>query len=220
MKKFSLMLSLLLVSLLGKTQSREISGTISAFNKFPLNNVKVIAKKSKDEAITDVKGYFKIAVKKNDVLIIETKTFESYRHPVKGSVNSVKINLIYRDRQRNKEIATEAGYIKRDDLEFGIENLVAENNAFSNFTNVYDAIKYALPATTIITENGEKKIQIRGPKTILGSNAALTIVDGVIIEDISFIIPSDIISIKQLSSASTSLYGARGGNGVIVITTK
>lgn len=220
MKKITLFFSLLLFSFLGKTQSREISGTISAFNKFPLTNVKVIAKKSKNEVITDVNGTFKIAIKKNDVLIIDTKTFESYRHKVKGTDNSIKINLMYKDRQRNREIAYAEGYIDREDLEYGIENLAAENNIYSNLTDVYEAIKYALPATTIITENGEKKIQIRGPKTILGSNASLTIVDGVITEDISFIIPSDIISIKQLSSASTSLYGARGGNGVIVITTK
>ncbi len=220
MKRVIVFLSLLLISFSGKTQIQEISGAITAFNKFPLKNVMVVAKKSKNETITDDKGKFKIAVKKNDNLVIIASGFESYSYRVKSKDRSLKINLIYKDKKKNKDLALSAGYIEREDLEYGLENLATDNNVFSNFTDVYDAIKYVLPATTIITENGEKKIQIRGPKTINGSNAALTIVDGVIAEDISFIIPSDIIEIKQMSSVSTSLYGARGGNGVIVITTK
>ena len=220
MKRIIIFLSLVLISFLGKSQNQEISGIIYAFNKFPLKNVKVIAKKAKNEVTTDDRGTFKIEVKKNDILIIEAKSFESYRHRVNEKDRSLKINLIFEDKKKNRDIALNAGYIAENDLEYGLENLAAENNVFSNFIDVFDAIKYALPATTIIIENGQKKVQIRGPKTMTGSNAALTIIDGVIAEDISFIIPSNIVSIEQLSSASTSLYGARGGNGVIIITTK
>ena len=164
MRSVIIIFSLLLLSFLVKSQGQEISGTITGFNKFPLKNVTVKAKKSKNETTTDDRGAFKIAVKKNDNLVIKANGFESYSYRVKSTDMSIKINLIYQDRQKNKEIALDAGYIEREDLEYGLENLATENNVFSNFTDVYDAIKYALPATTIIIENGVKKVQIRGAK--------------------------------------------------------
>ena len=53
-----------------------------------------------------------------------------------------------------------------------------------------------------------------------GSNAALFVVDGVIVDDVSYVAPSEIVNIKQLSSSQAAIYGARAGGGVIVITTK
>lgn len=52
-----------------------------------------------------------------------------------------------------------------------------------------------------------------------GSNAALMVVDGVIVEDVSFISPQQIVSISKLPNSQASLYGARAGNGVILIET-
>jgi TonB-dependent Receptor Plug Domain len=201
-------------------QDREITGTIYAFNKYPLKNVKVVAKKAKSEARTNENGEFNISTKANDVLIVEAETFETYRYQLKPSDKSLRLNLIYKDKQKNKDIATSEGYISRENLEYGLQNLTEQNNAFSNFTDVFDAIKYALPATTIIMENGQRRIQIRGPQSLTGSNAALMVVNGVIVDDVSFIVPSQILSIKQLYGASAAIYGARGGKGVVSITTK
>lgn len=211
---------LLLTAIVGQAQDHEINGTVVAFNTYPLKNVPVKAKRARTQVKTDELGHFRIKVSKNDVLTVEADAFRSYRHQVTTEDETLRINLIYEDRQKNKAIATQAGYLSPEDLEFGIRNLSDENNVFSNFTNVFDAIHYAVPAATFIVENGQKKVQLRGPKSLTGSNAALMVVNGVIVEDLGFVVPDEIVSIKQLTGPSAALYGARAGNGVISITTK
>ena len=221
MKSLIIFLSLLLISTIGYTQQREISGTILVFNKFPVKNLKVIAKKAKTEAITDNKGEFRLNVKNNDVLLIEAKTLERYMKRITVEDDSLSINLIYIDKKKNIDLAVDIGFIDREDLEYGLNNLAAENNIFTSFTNVFDAIEYAIPTASIITENGLKKVRIRGAKSTTGSNAALMVVNGFLADDISYIIPSSIVSIKQLSlTSAAALYVTGSGNGVIAITTK
>jgi TonB-dependent SusC/RagA subfamily outer membrane receptor len=202
------------------SQTRSISGQVLAFNKYPVNNITVKAKKAKTETITNEEGYFEIDVKKNDVIRIKESVFLDYDQKISEDMESLKINLIFDNTRRNIDKAVEAGFIARDDLEFGLENLYHDNSVYAYFVDVYDAIKYALPETTIIIEDGSKAVQFRGPKTIHGSNAALTLVDGVIVDDISFLMPVNIVSISKLSSSAASLYGARGANGVILIQTR
>ena len=220
MKGIIVFFVLFLVPLLGTTQNQEIDGTIFAFNKYPLKNVRVSTKKAKTETFTNERGTFAIKVDKSDVLIIEADAFENYKLRVKPDDKTIKINLIYANKKKNKEIALSAGYISKVDLEYGLEFLIAENNVFSSFTNIFDAIIYALPSATIITENGLKKVQMRGVKSSTESNAALMVVNGYLTEDVSYIIPSNIISIKMLTSSSAIIYGLGSGNGVIEITTK
>jgi hypothetical protein len=220
MKGIIVFFVLSLCPVLGITQNQEINGTIVAFNKYPLKNVRVGTKKAKTETFTNERGTFEIKVNENDVLIIEADAFENYKHRVKPADKTLKINLIYENRKKNKEIALNAGYISKGDLEYGLEFLIAENNVFSTFTNIYDAIIYAIPSATIINENGLKKVQMRGAKSATGSNAALMVVNGYLTEDVSYIIPSNIISIKMLNSSSAVIYGMGSGNGVIEITTK
>lgn len=124
---------------------------------------------------------------------------EKYMYRLKENDESIKLNLIYQDCEKNRELAIGGGYILREDLEYGLENLASENNAFNNFIDIFDAVYYALPAVSIFVENGVRKIMIRGQKSIQGSNAALAVVDGVVVDDISFINPSEVISISQLS---------------------
>lgn len=220
MKGIIVFFTLIFIPLLSFPQNQEINGVIVAFNKFSLKNVLVKAKKAKTETLTNDLGIFNINVKKNDILIIEADGFANYRYKVKSTDKSLKINLIYEDKKKNKENVLNAEYIHKDDLEYGLEFLAAENSVFSNFTDVYDAISYALPASSIIFENGEKKIQIRGAKTLTGSNAALIVLDGMIVDDISFIVTSEIVSISHLTGPPAAIYGTRGANGVISIITK
>jgi len=201
-------------------QTRKISGTVLSFNKYPLKNITIKAKKAKTETITNENGQFEIDVKKNDIIRIRESVFVEYNYQIKEKDESLRINLIFENSGRNLDKATEAGYIEREDLEYGIEHLYRDNNVFALFVDVYDAIKYALPESTLIVENGQRAVQFRGPKTIYGSNAALILVDGVIVEDVSFISPVDIIGISKLGTSASSLYGARAANGVISIQTR
>jgi len=221
LKRFQLtFLSLFIFSLATHAQTREVEGTINAFNKYPLKNVSITTKKSKKSTTTDEHGKFKIKADKNDQIIIEADAFKKFIYRPKNDENSIKVNLIFEDTKKNKEIAVAGGFINREHLENGLKNFANENNAYSSFVDVFDAVVYAIPSAKIINENGTRKFQLRGVKTSTGSNAALVVVNGYLNEDISFIIPSNIISIKQLRPTAGAIYGTGSANGVIEIKTK
>jgi hypothetical protein len=214
-----LFFSFIIIPFLCSSQTRIISGTVTSFKKYPVQGITVKAKKAKTEAKTNEKGEFEIEVKNKDVVKINEAVFTDYSQKITEDVQTLNINLIFENTGRNFDIATDEGYISKENLEYAIENLFEANNPYANFVDVYDAIKYALPETSIIVEGGNRAIQFRGAKTVYGSNAALMVVDGVIVEDVSFINPPQIERIYKLPSSQSSLYGARAANGVIIIDT-
>lgn len=214
-----LFFSFIIIPLLSSSQTRKISGTVTSFKEYPVKGITIKAKKAKTEAETNEKGEFEIEVKNKDVIKINEEVFSDYTQKITEDVQSLDINLIFENTDRNFKIATEAGYISKEDLEYGIEYLFDANNMYANFVDVFDAIKYALPETTVIVEDGNRAIQFRGAKSIYGSNAALMVVDGVIVEDVSFVNPPEIKNITKLPTSQASLYGARAANGVIIIET-
>jgi hypothetical protein len=216
----SLLLILFAISFTANAQTSEIAGTINAFNRFPLKNVSITAKKSKQTTVTDDNGRFRISVNKKDQLIIEADAFKKFIYRTKENENSIKVNLIFEDKKKNEEKAINGGFISREHLEDGLKNFAYENNVFSSFTNVFDAIIYAIPQAKLINENGLQKVQMRGAKTTTTSNAALMLVNGYLTEDISFIIPSNLISIKLLQPTAAAIYGTGSINGVIEIKTQ
>jgi len=203
-----------------QAQTMEVKGTVYAFNKYPLKNVTVKAKKSKQETKTDENGRFTIEVKAKDQLNIEAVAFEKFIYRLGNDPETIKVNLIYIDKKKNLDLAANGGFISRENLQYGLQNLGHENNVFSSFTNVFDAIIYAIPAARVMSENGVQKIQLRGVKTTTGSNAALIVVNGFLNDDVSYIIPSDIVSIKQLQPSAAAIYGTGSANGVIAIKTQ
>lgn len=87
----------------------------------------------------------------------------------------------------------------------------------SGYSNIYDYLRGRVAGVDV---NGTT-IRIRGERSIIGGNDPLILVDGVETSDISFLSPEDVQSIDVLKDASsTALYGSRGANGVIIITTR
>ena len=203
-----------------QAQKQEITGTIVAFNKYPVKNVTVLARKAKTEVLTDDQGKFTIEVEKKDVLQIDAKTFERFIYRIGESEKSPRINLIYLDKKKNFDVAVTEGYMSREDLDYGRTNLAAENNVFGNYTDVFEAIRYAIPSASFSMEDGVQKVILRGTKSLEGSSAALYAVNGFLTEDISYIMPSSIVSIQQLTGPAAGRYGTGSGNGVIAITTR
>jgi hypothetical protein len=220
MKKLATVFTLLIIANMVFSQQHEISGSVLVFNKYPVKNLKVSAKKAKTETVTDANGEFKLNVKDKDVLSIEGKTFEKYSKRIDASDTAFTINLIYIDKKKNKDLAISGGFIEREHLEYGLTYLMEENNPFLSFNNVFDAIIYAIPAATLIYENGQTKVQLRGNKSFNGSSAALVVLNGFLTDDISHVNPHSLVSIKVLSPTVATLYGEGSANGVIEIKTK
>ena len=220
MKNLVTLFSLLIIANMVFSQQREISGTVLVFNKYPVKNLKVSAKKAKTETITDKNGEFKLNVLDKDVLSVEGITFEKYAKRLEVTDESLSINMVYIDKKKNKDIAISNGFVEREHLEYGLKHLMDENNDFSRFSNVFDAIIYAIPTASLINENGQSKLQVRGNKSLSGSSAAITVLNGFVTDDISHINPHNIVSIKMLSPTAATMYGPGSSNGVIEIKTK
>lgn len=110
------------------------------------------------------------------------------------------------------------GEISKKDNTTAISRVVANDNETTIYTNVYDYLEGKVAGVYVDPASGS--IRIRGISSINGSNEPLFVVDGMTMDDISMLSPSEIYTVDVLKDSSTAMYGIRGANGVIVITTK
>lgn len=204
----------------GYAQLTPVNGAVTAYNNFPLKNVTVTAKKSKMAVQTNEKGEFELMVNDKDVLTFKADGFKPVTKKIDDPAKSMKVNLIFLGGKKNQEIAVGYGYISRENLTYGINHYSNENNNYTMYNNMYDLILQNFPGVSIIYENGQRQFLIRGMKSLMGSNAALLVVDGVVVTDLDFISPYDVATINILKDSSAAIYGSRGANGVILIETK
>ena len=203
------------------SQTKAVSGEFMVFNRYPVKNLKVEAKKSKASVLTDSLGQFQIVCKNKDVIKIETDIFRPVSIRVGKSQNSVgKKNLIFIDNPRNRELATGYGYIKESDLTYAMSHLEYENNDFCNYNDIYDLFTGRFAGVTVQSVGGRRGVYIRGISSLNLSSEALYVVDNIVMESIDHILPCEVMSIDILKDGGASLYGSRGANGVVIIQLK
>ena len=220
MNKIILLLSFILLPFFGVAQDYIVKGVVTAYNRYPLKDVVVKAKKSNTSTTTNEKGEFQLKLDKKDQMIIEAEGFRKFSKKIDESNNDLKVNLIFLGREKNIEKAVGSGYINRKDLTYAANHYETDNNDFIQFNNIYDLIRAKSTGVEIIQEGGRPQFQIRGVSSFHGSQAALLVVDGNIVQDLSFLSPFDVARFSVLKGAEASMYGVRGANGVIVIETK
>ncbi|NQU87734.1 MAG: TonB-dependent receptor plug domain-containing protein [Mariniphaga sp.] len=199
------------------SQERVISGIITTFDSIPLVNAQISVKSSKLIVKSDTFGNFQVSCLPIDKLKISANGFISQNVKLNGKIKLVMVNLMLKTNPKSRDIAIGYGHVKDKDLLYAISS-VENKNDFSHYSDMFDLIKSKFPGVQV--SNGE--IIIRGSNSFNSSNAALIVVDGMpmgnnILESIS---PVEVKSIDILKDASSSIYGSRGANGVIVIQTK
>ena len=114
------------------------------------------------------------------------------------------------------------GSVDRDKLTYSVSQLDVKETEMMSYTNIWDYMRSRVPGVVIgdAPAGGTPSIIIRGENSVNSSNQPLIMVDGMETPDISTLNPNDVASISVLKDASASIYGSRGGNGVILITTK
>ncbi len=130
----------------------------------------------------------------------------------------VLVNLKLKPGVKNREIAIGYGYVRDADKLTAAVSLNNNDLDFSQYTNLYDIIQGRFPGVQIV--NGE--IHIRGTHSLLGSSAALIVVDGVQADNsvLTTLPPIQVKSINILKGSGAAIYGSRGANGVVIIETK
>ena len=105
-----------------------------------------------------------------------------------------------------KELSSAVGHVKNK------ENRV--------YNTIYDYFRDKVPGVVIETSNSGTSIYVRGINTLTGSTEPMFIVDGVVVDDISYLNPYEVASVDVLKDSEASAYGVQGANGVILITLK
>jgi TonB-dependent SusC/RagA subfamily outer membrane receptor len=205
-----------LIAVNSYAQNRVIYGELTVFNTYPVKSVEVTAKKAKTAVMSDSLGQFSIVCLKNDIISIKPKTFKPVIKKIGPDVDSLFINLLFIDSKSNRNLCVGYGYLSQQDLMYAVNHLEQENNDFCNYSNIFDLIKGRFSGITVADGN----VYIRGSGSFIGPTQALYIVNGVAVSSIDWIQPCQIKSIDLLKDSNAAIYGARGGNGVVIIETK
>lgn len=125
---------------------------------------------------------------------------------------------------REKQLKTvDMGYgeTSQEALSYAISSVDMEEADKSGYITIYDYLEGRVPGVKVV-KNGATtaSVYIRGINSVNSSTEPLFVVDGVMVNDISYINPRDVKSVTVLKDASASIYGVRGGNGVILIKLK
>ena len=111
------------------------------------------------------------------------------------------------------------GSVDKDELTYAVSS-VRTSNDMETYSNMYDYLRGRVPGLEVGPENSMSSVHIRGVKSINSSTAPLVLLDGTEVPDLDAVSPYDVYSVSVLKDASSSIYGVRGANGVILITTK
>jgi TonB-dependent SusC/RagA subfamily outer membrane receptor len=204
----------LAVSLAGQT--RVVHGKLTCFDTYPVRNVEVHSKKGKSTTVTDSLGEFSIVCLEKDIIQIKPVAFRPVTRRVDAGTDSLKANLVFIDTPANRERAIGYGYLDKSELNYAVSNLQQKNNEYCSYTNIFDLIRGMFGGVTVSNNH----VYIRGSGSFTGQTQALYIVNGSEVRSLEWLQPCEIESIDILKDSNAAIYGARGGNGVLIIKTR
>lgn len=227
-KSFKRLTSTLLVGAfctMAFAQSSRITGIIKDSKGEPLIGASILVKGSKTGSITDLEGKYSLSnVKPGDVLVVSYIGYEPQEIKVGSQKN---LSVILKEVQNNLDELVVIGYqtVRRKDLTGSVASVTGKSVSASPVANVAQALQGKLPGVNVMSQDGRPdatvSIRVRGGGSISQSNDPLILVDGISVSSISDIPADQVESVDVLKDASsTAIYGARGANGVILITTK
>lgn len=202
----------------------QVSGTVtSAEDGEPLigATVRVLEEKAK-VAVTDLDGNYRISVKPGQTLGFSYVGYQEQKRKV-TKAGSIDIGLTTAN-DLDELVVIGYGTMKKSDLTGSVSTIEGKNLQKTPSASLANALQGQAAGVTVNALSGEPgkaaEVRIRGIGSINGANP-IYVVDGVICDDINFVSPNDIESTEILKDASaTAIYGSRGANGVIIVTTR
>lgn len=223
-------------------QTNSVSGTVKDANNLPLAGVSVLLKGTTTGTSTDAAGRFTISAPADGSLVFTNVGFDNQEIPIRGQ-KTLGVQLVPSTQSLDQVVVIGYGTVKKSDVTGSISTL-GENDLNDMVIAPQQAMQGKVSGINITLNNGapgaNSSVRIRGGTSINASNAPLYVIDGVPVSfdessmstaslrqtrtannPLNMISASDIKSIDVLKDASaTAIYGARGANGVIIITTK
>ena len=113
------------------------------------------------------------------------------------------------------------GKVRRKDVTSSVSKVSVDEKTVTSYSDMGTYLMGRVPGLTVTKTGNGYRYSIRSSDTIYGNTEPLFVVDGVTVDDVSYLNPSDVDHVEVLKdAASASIYGTQGGNGVILITTK
>lgn len=207
------------------SQGKQVQGVVKDATGEPIIGANVLVKGTTNGVITDFDGNYSLTnVNSQDVIVFSYIGYTSQEIKV-GSQATINVTLKEDTETLEEVVVVGYGTVKRRDLTGSVASVTGEKLAANPVANVAEALQGQLPGVSVTSQDGRPgagmSIRIRGGGSITQSNDPLFIVDGVQVSGIDDIPADNIESIDVLKdAASTAIYGARGANGVILVTTK
>lgn len=217
-------LALSVLCLVAFAQGRQVTGTVIDGTGEPVIGANVLEVGTTNGVITDIDGNFSLTVQEGAKLQISFIGYNSQTITV-GSQTNIKVTLTEDSQALDEVVVIGYGTVTRRDLTGSVASVDNEALTANPVSDVSQALQGRLPGVSVTSQDGrpdaEVSIRVRGGGSVTQSNDPLFIVDGFPVSSISDIPAAQIETIDVLKDASsTAIYGARGANGVILITTK
>ncbi|MDE5927714.1 MAG: SusC/RagA family TonB-linked outer membrane protein, partial [Duncaniella sp.] len=223
--KTMLLLMVLCVGLPARAQNITVNGVVEDSAGEPMIGATVLVDGSKDGVATDFDGNFTIKCAPNAKLHVSYIGYKPQTIEVNGQTN-IKVVLL-EDSEALEEVVVigYGGTRARRDLTGSVGSVSGVKLAAVPVTSAAVALQGKVAGVQVTTVDGQPgadiNIRVRGATSVTQANDPLYIVDGFQVDNINDIPPADIQSIDILKDASlTAIYGAKGGNGVVIVTTK
>ena len=220
-----LLMILAVFSLSVSAQTITATGNVKDATGDPIIGASIVEKgNTSNGTITNLNGDFSLKVPANATLIVSYIGMKTQEIAIKGK-NKIDVTLSDDTKALDEVVVIGYGTAKRKDITGSVATVSSEVLSAVPVASATEALQGKMAGVQITTTEGspdaEMKIRVRGGGSIKGDNTPLFIVDGFPVESISDIPASDIEDMTVLKDASsTAIYGSRGANGVILVTTK
>ena len=204
-------------------QTVTISGTVKDVNGDPLIGVSVQEKGTLNGTVTNLNGAFELRVGDESVLVVSFLGYKAKEIPVSGN-RQFDIVLEEDARQLEEVVVIGYGTQRKGDVTSAIVSVKSEDFSIGKIGDAAELVKGKVAGLSIVKSSGDpnelSSIMLRGVTILMGSVSPLVLVDG-IEGNLSTVAPENVASIDVLKDASAAaIYGTRGANGVIIVTTK
>ncbi|MCG8309042.1 MAG: TonB-dependent receptor [Cytophagales bacterium] len=209
-----------------RAQNIQITGSVtSSEDEAGLPGVNVIVQGTSTGTVTDVDGNYTLEVPGIASVLVFSSVGYIQEEVAVGSRTVIDMVMTPDVTALEEIVVVGYGTMKKSDLTGSLTSVSSDDYQVQPITRIDQALQGRAAGVAVTQTSGAPgagyKIRIRGANSISGNNAPLYVVDGLVVGDINSINVNDIASMEVLKDASaTAIYGSRGANGVVLITTK
>ncbi len=222
---FTILLQVLLLPNQVSAQDITVKGTVNGENGAPLSGASVTLKGTNKGTTTDNNGAFTISAAKGNTLVVSAVGYATKEVRI-GDQTTITVDLVVGGEALEEVVVIGYGTQRKKDVTGSTITIKGETLNEIKAPNIFNQLQGRAPGVDIVSNSSQigagGEIRIRGNRSLTGNNNPLIVVDGMVyggsVNDIN---PDNIASLDILKDASaTAIYGSRGSNGVIIITTK